>query len=142
VRALKFLVPLVVLAAGGCLADRSSTPAQPFWAEFRQAVLADDMDKIARVTRFPFEVRGPDDSNPIEQYDQAGFQDVYRRLMAQPVYLPLSGVIIAKSMRELIAEQKTLAADDQTTADTFHFHQFEFELSKGRWQFVRAYLEE
>ncbi|HXH08631.1 MAG TPA: hypothetical protein VNP04_02495 [Alphaproteobacteria bacterium] len=115
---------------------------QSFWSEFRQAVIDNDKAKIASMTRFPFKVRGLADSDPVKQYDRTGFLSIYERLVVQRVYLPEAGHIVAKSMRELIAGKSDITPEDFLTKNVVRFQQFEFERSKGRWWFTRAYLEE
>jgi len=113
-----------------------------FWQVFRQAVLDNNTEHIASMTRFPFEVRGVDDSNPIHNYDRKHFAPIWKKLLVQPELLPLHGKIVSKTMLELIKEKKTLAPKDFLKSDFIRVYDFEFELIKGHWQFTRAYLEE
>lgn len=140
--ALRLLLPLILLISGACSAEESDTGLQSFWADFRQAVLDNDKDKIASMTHFPFEVRGPDDSDPVKHYDRTGFLAIYERLVVQRIYLASAGQFVSKSMRELIGGKSEITPGDFLTKNVIRFQQFEFERIKGRWRFTRAYLEE
>lgn len=142
-RGLKIILPLfLTLFCVVCSAAETDSGYSQFWSTFRQAVLDNDKVKIVEMTRFPFEVRGPDDSDPVQPYDHHGFLSIYEKLVAQPVFLPSDGKIISKTMRQLIDEKKEITPADHPTSDSFQVHQFEFRRIKGKWFFTRAYLEE
>jgi len=44
-----------------------------YWPEFREAVASGDRDKIAALTRFPFETRGDSDDDPVRKLDREKF---------------------------------------------------------------------
>jgi len=136
------LAIFLVLVPAACSAQVPEEGLARFWADFRQAVVENDASKVASMTRFPFEVRGPDDGDPVQTLDRKGFLDVYERLVVQPVHLPSGGTIVSRSMRALIAEATTSPPIDAGDPDRTHFQQFEFARIDGRWRFVRAYLEE
>lgn len=141
--ACKAILPVILaLLCVVCSAAGKDYSCNQYWSTFRQAVLDNDKGRLAGMTRFPFEVRGPDDSDPVRQYDAKGFLAIYERLVAQPVFLPREGKIVSKSMRQLIDEKKEITPDDYLTSDSIQIHQFEFERIKGKWLFTRAYLEE
>jgi hypothetical protein len=52
-----------------------------FWMVFRQAVLAGDKDRVASMTRFPFETRGTMDDDPVKTHDRASFLRILDRLL-------------------------------------------------------------
>lgn len=137
----RLVVALAMLAAVQ-LASCTETAGQQFWSEFRQAVIAADEEKIVSITRFPFVVRGPVDSDPVRQYDREGFLAIYEQLLEQDVYLPSKGVIVRHSMRELVLRSQELPADSLVGTEHIRFHQFEFQRLDGRWRFTRAYLDE
>jgi len=141
--AFKTVLPVILaLFCVVCSAAVKDSGSNQYWSTFRQAVLDNNKEKIVAMTRFPFEVRGPDDSDPLKHYDRKGFLAIYERLVAQPVFLPSDGKIISKSMRQLIGEKKEITPADYLTSDSIQFHQFEFKRIKGKWFFTRAYLEE
>jgi hypothetical protein len=136
-----YLVLLAMLVTV-CSAAEKDSDANRFWHGFRQAVVDNQKEKIVTMTRLPFEVRGPDDSDPVKKLNQRDFLDVYERLVAQSVFLPSGDKIIPKSMRQLIGETTELSNKDFLTPDLIQFHQFEFMRIDDRWCFTRAYLEE
>lgn len=133
---------LLTLASGSCSAEAPDNGLRPFWTQFRQAVIDNDKAAVADMARFPFPVRGADDSDPVKSLDRIGFLNIYERLVAQIVYFPSGGQIISRSMRELIHDAAAPPAADPENGDSMRFHQFEFERIDGRWRLVIAYLEE
>jgi hypothetical protein len=136
------LVLALTFVATACDAQSQGADVDKFWSAFRQAVLANDKNKIAGYTRFPFEVRGGSDSDPVQRLKRDGFLAAYDKLVTQPVYVPVATGIVERTMKQLIEEQTALLPEHQTSASTLRFRQFEFERVKGRWMFTRAYLEE
>jgi hypothetical protein len=127
---------------GACSAASPDASFQQFWRPFRQAILDNDKQRVASVTSFPFEVRGPDDSDPLQLLNRPQFLDLFERLVVQPVYVVVGGQIVPKTMRQLIEETRSVSPADQVDHGFVHFHQFEFSKRDDRWLFTRAYLEE
>jgi len=142
VRLTSILIVLLTLFSVSCTASEKNQDANSFWQEFRQAVVNSDSSQVAPLTRFPFEVRGPMDSDPVIPQDPKGFVDIYERLLVQQVYLPEGGQIVGKTMRSLVAEKTNVNPEDFLTDDSFQVFQFQFRLIDGKWLFTRAYLEE
>jgi hypothetical protein len=142
-RAVKFLSMLAIGLVGcGTAAHAAESSLQAFWSEFRQAVIHEDKQRVASLTRFPFEVRGPSDGDPVLRYDRAKFLGVYHRLMAQVIYVPEGSEIATKTMRDVVEEKPDIVPRDLLRADYARVHQFAFQEIDGHWLFVRAYLEE
>jgi len=150
---------LAFLLAGACSAGESAEGPAPahaqaaeqaatsadfaaFWREFRAAVLAADAQRAASLTRFPLEVRGPDDGDPVEPCTRAEFEAVFARLIAQVGYVPAGDHVLERSLREIVETLPAPPPKARLTADFARVEQFEFRLSNGRWQLTRAYLEE
>ncbi|MBU0699826.1 hypothetical protein KKE26_00780 [bacterium] len=137
----------LALCCVACSSTQKNSDIDQYWSTFRQAVLDNNRNKVICMTRFPFEVRGPDDSDPVKHYSRKEFLVIYGRLLAQSELLP-SGekdVWKWKSMRRLIIENNKIPPEDRLSPDFirfYQFHQFEFQRIKGRWFFTRAYLEE
>jgi hypothetical protein len=138
----RLLLSLTCLAACACSASESNTSAQSFWTSFRQAVSEGSRTKAAQLTRFPLEVRGVSDDDPVVKCDRACFDSTYEKLVNQKVYLPKGDDVVEKTMRQLILDQPTLRKADQSGQSSFRFQQFQFELTTAGWRLVTAYLEE
>ncbi|UCE30804.1 MAG: hypothetical protein JSW68_12250 [Burkholderiales bacterium] len=132
----------LLLFSSACAATGPQTSYQGFWARFRQAVLDDDRDRVVSLMRLPFEVRGPDDAQPVRRLDRAGFLEIYDRLVLQELYLPQGGALVVRTMRALIEQRPDASEDDLLTEGIARFHQFQFERIGDHWRFTRAYLEE
>jgi hypothetical protein len=136
-----WLAIALVLACSACVAQDADS-AQTFWASFRQAALANDISKVASMTRFPFELRGVSDSDPVQRLSRGQFPDAWKRLLAQVVDVPEDGRIVERSMQELVHDQQVAPPVQRRGATALRFQQFEFERVRGRWLFTRGYLEE
>jgi len=122
-------------------AGEHDSEANLFWQKFRHAV-AGNVQEVAELTGFPFEVHGPVDSAPVIRYDRKHFPPIFRRLCSQRVEVPQGGKFVEKSMLEVIKEKETLGPKDFLTSECIRINQFVFNRIKGKWLFVQAYLEE
>jgi hypothetical protein len=125
-----------------CPAYANTETSDIFWRQFRQAVTDNNVNQLLTLTKFPFEVRGVDDSNPIQNLGKKNFKTFFKRLIGQKVLIPANGTIVEKSMQQLIFEKKTLKKEDCLTSEIIRVYQFEFQNTDGQWFFIRAYLEE
>lgn len=133
---------VLLLQVTASSAAPSYSDANQFWQAFRNAVIKNDSQQIAALTRFPFEVHGVVDSDPVTHYDRKRFTQVLVQILAQRVFLPSNGKYTGKSMRQLIGEKKKIVDKDFLTPDIVRFHDLEFELVKGRWLLTKGYLDE
>jgi len=133
---------LGLLIAPGASGVETDSDDQKFWHSFRQAVLEENYAKISSMTRFPFPVRGPDDSDPVKLHDQKSFLQALKKLLSQPVSLVSDRAIVTKTMIEVIRSKMKLARADYLNPETIRIHQFQFRHIEGRWLFTRAYLED
>jgi hypothetical protein len=141
---LKLLVGIIMMLALPTIVfpGQESPDVKDFWHSFRQAVLRNSIDQVSALTHFPFEVRGPDESDPIVFYDRKGFRNIFKRVVVQPVYVRSNGKSLVKSMLQVIEEKTDIIPADYLTSESMQIEQFEFQRIKGRWCFTRAYLEE
>jgi hypothetical protein len=114
---------------------------QDFWSGFRSAVINGDKEKIASMTKFPFEVRGPNDSDPVIRHNRKSFMKIYEYLLTQQVYSFDGARANSKSMREIIESQTKIANSNILAEDFIRIEQFTFTKVKNRWLFTRAYIE-
>ncbi|WKJ89956.1 hypothetical protein QZJ86_18410 [Methylomonas montana] len=117
---------------------------QPFWDQFRQAVKNNDKSKVAELTQFPLETRGPVDSDPIIPVSRDEFvTEVYDKVMDQfQDSVVVGGKRIDKNLREAIVEKATLSAKDQQSDDFAFILSMQFKRIGGIWKLSRIYLEE
>jgi hypothetical protein len=117
------------------------TPAddlQHFWGDFRAAVLANDAQKVAALTRFPFKTRGTLDADPVETHDRAWFLDALDRLLAQDPGLSMQ----PDTMRALIERTRALSAESAGGRSAARLGDFVFEKTGEKWLFTLAYTAE
>ncbi|HSC67890.1 MAG TPA: hypothetical protein VLC79_09380 [Cellvibrio sp.] len=137
---LKRVLFFMIVISSGCVANNSENSYQSFWEEFRVAVLADDYRKLEKLTQFPLEVKGVDDSMPIVQYKKEQFQAVFQKIMAQPMKIPHEDTLIETTMRGVV--DKTTTVSVEVGYDEQGVEQLVFQNVKGKWLLVRAYLDE
>ena len=132
----------ILLSPISANAANSFVGAKIFWRAFRQAVLDGNTAEIASMTRFPFEVRGVDDSDPVKRFNRQEFPAKFWQVVSQQVIVMTGKEVIEKKMIQVINEKQDLSAVDMATPDFFTVELFTFHLIKGRWLFTRAYLEQ
>lgn len=136
------LIFLFLLVAVTANAADNLEEAKTFWKSFRRSVLTGKTVDIASMARFPFEVRGVDDSDPVKRYSRQKFPLVFNQVLSQHVFVMSGKEIVEKTMLQVIKEKTDLTASDFATPDFFTVELFSFHLIKGRWLFTRAYLED
>jgi hypothetical protein len=114
---------------------------QNFWSDFRSAVISGDKERISSLTKFPFEVRGPNDSDPVIRHNRSSFMKIYDRLLTQQVYSFDGAQVNPKPMREIIESKTRIAKSDILAEDFVRIEKFTFAKVKDRWLFIRAYIE-
>ncbi|MGR8931824.1 MAG: hypothetical protein ACU836_14400 [Gammaproteobacteria bacterium] len=133
---------IVLSAFTGCA--RASDDLQQFWDQFRQAVENHDKNKVADMTQFPLETRGPMDSDPIIPVSRDRFlKEVYDKAMAQfEDSVVVGGKRIEKSLRDTILQKTALEARDRQGDDFAFFLSMQFKRIGGVWKLGRIYCEE
>jgi hypothetical protein len=110
---------------------------ESFWQVFRSAVERDDRKKLADLTKFPLEVRGESDDDPVRHFKRPTFLKKLDALLASDPGLLMDG---RETQKEHIL-RTTKLNDRQYSGDTnARVGNFEFEQVKGRWWMTRAYL--
>jgi hypothetical protein len=117
---------------------------RPFWDQFRQAVENNDQSKVAELTQFPLETRGPDDSDPVVPVSRVEFlTTIYDKAMGQfQDSVVVGGQRIDKNLKDAIVEKTALTAKDQPSADFAFILAMQFNRIGGHWKLGRIYLEE
>ena len=137
----KFLSFLLVYTVA-CSAQNTSPLPQQFWSEYRQAVIDNDMNKLADLTQYPLEIRGVDDSQPSTFYKRNQFAEIFTKALQQDVIELNGDQVITKTTKDKIIASETLVESDMMTKDSFRVDQLVFENKNGKWMLVRVYLEE
>ena len=136
VTVLLVLIPLTAIAAE----ERGN--ADQFWLKYRKAILSNRTKEISDMTRFPFEVRGIVDTDPVKYYDRKRFPPILTRILIQRQILPSGGRFIEKTMLQVVEEKRGLVPQDYLTPEFLRVEQLEFQRIRGHWLFTGAYLEE
>lgn len=118
------------------------TEAQEFWSQFREAVLSEEVDKVAAMTHFPLWVRGTEDSDPVMFYGKKNFKNIWKRLLDQQIVPSDSDQVVFKAMRQVIKERKKIRSKDFQTPEIIRVELFRFDKIDGRWLLTQGYLEE
>lgn len=138
VRAISFFALII---SSGCAAGKSDNSFQIFWTEFRTAVIQNDYKSLEKFTKFPLEIRGPDDSTPTEYLKKDDFEDVFNRVMQQKTYVPLDDdSLVETSMREIVDNTRLIA--DAKDVEEYQIEQLVFEYVSGQWFLTRVYLDD
>ncbi len=136
------VVCLSMLLSVGCSVQKRELTSQQFWSEFREAVLAQNNQKLNEMTQFPLEVSGVDDSQPSVQYGKEQFEVVFNKILEQPVIFFEGDVVVTRTTKEIVHETTAIIQDHFMTKESFRVDQLVFELKDKQWRLVRAYLEE
>jgi hypothetical protein len=115
---------------------------QVFWAEFRAAVKANDKERIASLTAFPFKTRGNDDGDPVKKHDRASFLKILDQLLDSDPGLSRE----PDKMRLLIEQKAEISSKELREIDESggqaRAGNFVFEKAGEKWAFTFAYVEE
>jgi hypothetical protein len=80
--------------------QRAPVTIGEFWSAFRKAVAAADLEGVAALTEFPFQTRGPSDSDPVVPRDRAAFLGLVGQMLETDSGMKAE----SETMRELIAK--------------------------------------
>lgn len=117
---------------------------RPFWDQFRLAIENNDKNKVADLTQFPLETRGPDDSDPVISVSRDEFlAKGYDKTMNQfEDSVAVGGKAIDVNLRQAIVKKTTLSTNDQQSADFAFILSMQFKRTGGIWKLTRIYIEE
>jgi hypothetical protein len=137
------IVLFVALSPGSSFArpaqaDTAAKEFQSFWTEFRQAIMANDKEKVASMTRFPFKTRGTMDSDPVKKRAKESFLNILDKLLQTDPGLSAE----PGTMRQLIERQATVTSKEVTTQNFARVGDFVFEKAQGKWLFTMAFWDE
>lgn len=118
---------------------RTESVFRLYWVEFRQAALSNDFKTLRRLTRFPFELKGPLEDDKVKKYPAREFDLIWPRLLEAD---PKSWGPIRDSMRELIERREEPSVEEIAAEPSgeIQIGIFVFRKSKNRWRFTRAII--
>ena len=127
------------LFAGQTGAETEAKDFQAFWTEFRQAIKANDKDKVVSMTRFPFKTRGETDSDPVKTHTKESFLKIWDEMLkADPGLSPETD-----TMRRFVERKATITSKDLGSGKgSVRIGNFVFEKVQGKWLFTMAYLDD
>ena len=106
-----------------------------FWKSFRQAVSTSDTSLLVALTQFPFETRGPLDSDPTIRHNKQKFPNVFQAFLNQWNGMDLEGTTELESIKKTITINKKNISDEYTRVGDLVFKK-----TKDGWKLVFAYL--
>ena len=137
---LRIALFFIAMVSSGCMANNKDNSFQSFWTKFRTAAIQNDYATLEKITKFPLEVRGVDDSMPVEYFKKDEFKKIFNRLMEQKIYPVHDENYVLTSMKTIV--NNTELAPDAKNQDQYRMEQLVFEYIDGQWFFTNAYLEE
>ena len=118
---------------------KANTPSfasfEEFWKSFRQAVLNADTTQIIALTKFPFDTRGPLDSDPTIKFSKQKFLHVFQAFLNQWNGMDLEGTTELETIKKITIISKEDIADEYTRVGNLVFNK-----TKDGWRLVFAYL--
>lgn len=135
----RIILAIFLCFSVSCSAATPETDFQGYWDQFSAASLSNDYPALSKLIRFPLEIRGVDDSSPIEMYSKDQLNKIFPKLLSQIVLTPHGDELLETPLIELMKKKKLSINKLDKSA---RVEQFEFEFIQGKWYLVRAYLEE
>ncbi len=129
------LAVLLFLALSVAHAEPKGPPRGRFWKDFRRAFLQEDFAVLAKMTRFPVEVKGLMDDDPILKVTKKQFERCFGLLFRRDTGLKVSG----QNHRDFV--QTMLQAPPSESEDSFRVADLVFEQGKKGFELVRFYLD-
>lgn len=127
----------VVRPTENALATAKQTDFSSYWRELRTALLAADAESVARLTKFPFTVKGELDDDPVQAIERPAFPAMLRQLLAQDVGLSPDPEPLSHYLKRV-----DTVPPDAVAGTTARVASMQFALGPDGWRFVGAYLGE
>lgn len=133
------LISAMSISAAAAAEDSCPESAQNFWKNFRKSVLKPNSSDVARLSRFPFEIRRDLDLSEMIQLNKKEFIAKLPSLLnTDPGSLP-----VPSTMRSLVKKTTRLASSScNGYGNQFRIGMWVFNLTPKGWLFVRAFAEE
>lgn len=113
--------------------------AQDYWKTFRAAALQENPSALAKLSRFPFYLKGALDESDTRQIPREKFADIVPVLLGtDPGLSPAPA-----TMKDLVQATTRLSPSFcNTQGNQFRVGSWVFELTAEGWRFVRAFIDE
>ncbi|MBD0273041.1 MAG: hypothetical protein ICV73_14080 [Acetobacteraceae bacterium] len=122
---------------------RSESRAQSFdafWPAFRAAVLSGDVDAVAGMTRFPLEVKGELDRDPVRLVTRSELPRLLERALAADSGLSLREPLTNRRLVERTEPPVQPARGVAVSPDAARIAAFVFGRTNAGWRLQRVYL--
>ena len=136
-----FAIALVLLATAS-FAEEPKTSTQKNWADFRQAVISADYQKLRGHTQFPLAVHGVVDGIPVQNISSDQFETVMKKVLDQPLASYEGDKLVNYSQRELVSKTTDLKNIKIQPDNGFRVGELVFEKRGDTNKLVRVYLSE
>lgn len=137
------LATMLVACQDPASAEKSACPesAQQYWKVFRDAVLKNDLQRVADLTQYPFRLSiGSLDFNRRDVYlDRKEFTATFPRFLS--IDPGISGA--HKTMKNYLEAESSIPTPSKACAPDgglFRVGDWVFELKPAGWRFVQAYV--
>ncbi len=130
-------------------ASPSGDPARPerqaqsfdaFWPAFRAAILSGDFEAVAGMTRFPLEVRGELDRDPVRRASRPELPRLLERALAADTGLSLREPITNRRLIERTEDPVRPARGVVLSSDSARIAAFAFGRTSAGWRLQQVYL--
>jgi hypothetical protein len=119
-------------------AREKSEPFEIFWSAFRRAMLDEDLETLAQLTRFPISARGTLDDDAIRPVSRRKLGTLVRTLMKQPVAAPGK----PQTHKQYLQAQELPPSDAlESSGDHARVGDLVFDLEGNGWRWTEAYSE-
>jgi hypothetical protein len=115
----------------------NQTDFNSYWRELRPALLAANAEAVARLTKFPFTVRGELDDDPVRAIERPAFPAILQQLLAQDVGLSPEPEPLSRYLKRV-----ETVPPSAVTGTAARIASMQFALGSDGWRFVGAYLGE
>lgn len=132
------LLGLHSLSATGAACNCTDS-AQQYWMAFRIAALRGNLQAVANMSRFPFELRGTLDESDTRQVLRDEFISHFPALLNTD-----PGLSPAQATMKSLIEATTLLSPSSCNSygNQFRVGTWVFELTPEGWRFVQAFVDE
>jgi hypothetical protein len=120
--------------------ERQAQSFDAFWPAFRSAILSDDVEAVAGMTRFPLEVRGELDRDTVRRAARPELRRLLERVLAADTGLSLREPITNRRLIERIEPPMQPMRGVALSPDSARIAAFAFGRTNAGWRLQQVYL--